>query len=257
MKSKELLYEIGEISDKFICVGAPVMKRQTKYRFLRWLAVAACLCLVLAGLGLWRIERVNPTIPPVVDIPEHNATGGDEHNATGGEGNFDYERAYAPKLYQLDSDLMNYIVESGGTDLYEWLEQVTEETKKSKYNISDPKLVPALLRTIEKYNIPKAEFERLNNDRIDAYKEMGDDIRIEQICYTQEEVDALYSKNTATITRTFATKYAIVVGDKAYAPNFYLHASEKELQACAITASAIKEKTELLYADGVMDGVAE
>lgn len=244
MKNKELLYAIGGIDDKFIHIAAPVVKNNSKHYSLRGLAVAACLCLVLVGIGIWHSGVFDASVPPVIDFPDYNATGG--------EGNFDYERAYAPKLYQLDSALMDYIVESGGTDLYEWLEQVTEETKKSKYNISDPKHTPVLLRTIEKYNIPKKEFERINNHSIAIYEKSGDYNLIEQVCYTQEEVDALYSKNAAKITEVFATKYAITVGDKAYAPNFYLNASEKELKKYDIPLSTIKEKAELLLADGVI-----
>ncbi len=249
MKNKELLYAIGGIDDKFIRVAAPVVKNNSKHYSLRWLAVAACLCLVLVGIGIWHGGMFEPNVPPVIDLPEYNATGG--------EGNFEYERAYTPKLYQLDSALMDYIVESGGTDLYEWLEQVTEETKKSKYNISDPEYAPSLIRTIKKYNIPKEEFERINNNNVAIYEKSEDYNLIEQVCYTQEEVDALYSKNAAKITEVFATKYAIVVGDKAYAPNFYLNASEKELKKYDIPVSIIKEKAELLLANGVITETVE
>ncbi len=245
MKNKELLYAIGEIDDKFIRIAAPIAKNNPKRYALRWLAVAACLCFVLVGIGMWQ----GGMFEPMVDLPEYNAIGG--------EGNFEYERAYAPKLYQLDSALMDYIVESGGTDLYQWLEQVTEETKKYKYNISDPQYVPSLIRTIEKYNIPKEEFERINNDNISDYEKSGDHNLIEQVCYTQEEVDALYSKNAAKIAEAFATKYAIIVGDKVYAPNFYLNASEKELKKYDIPVSKINKKTALLLKDGVITETTE
>ena len=245
MDNKTLLLTIGEIDEKYIKTASPFDNKSVKTHMLKWWVIAACLCLVLVGIGMWQ----GGMFEPVVDLPEYNATGG--------EGNFDYEQAYAPKIYQLDSALMDYIVESGGTDLYEWLEQVTEETKKSKYNISDPKHTPALLRTIEKYNIPKEEFERINNHSIAIYEKSGDYSLIEQVCYTQEEVDALYSKNAAKITEVFATKYAIVAGDKAYAPNFYLNASEKELKKYDIPVSVIKEKAELLLTDGVITEVIE
>ncbi len=244
MKKQELLYAIGGIDDKFIRIAAPVMKNGTKRYIVRWFTVAACLCLILVAIGMWQGGMFEPNVPPVVDLPEYNATGG--------EGNFEYERAYKPKLYQLDSALMDYIVESGGTDLYEWLENETEKAKKSEYNISDPEYVPSLIRTIEKYNIPKEAFERINNNNIASYEKSGDYNLIEQVCYTQEEVDALYSKNAAKITEVFATKYAIVVDDNAYAPNFYLNASEKELKKYDISASVIKEKAELLLTDGVI-----
>lgn len=249
MKNKELLYAIGSIDDKFIRVAAPVLKNNSKHYSLRWLAVAACLCLVLVGIGMWHSGIFDTSVPPVVDLPEYNATGG--------EGDFDYERAYAPKLYQLDSALMDYIVESGGTDLYEWLEQVTEETKKSKYNISDPKHTPALLRIIEKYNVPKEDFEKINNNNIADYEKSGDYNLIEQVCYTQEEVDALYSNNDAKITEVFATKYAIIVNDRAFAPGFYLNASEKELKKYDIPVAIIEEKVALLIKDSVITETTE
>ncbi len=236
MNNKILLFAIGGIDDKYISVAAPVAKKGFKLHILRWCAVAACLCLVLVGVGLWKSGIFETNLP--------------EYNATGGDGIFEYERAYDPKLYQLNSDLMDYIYESGGTDLYEWLEQRSEEVKKSEYNISDPEYVPVLLRTIEKYNISKEEFEKINNNSIAVYEKSGDYNLIEQVCYTQEEVDAVYSKNAAKINEVFATKYAIVVGDKAYAPNFYLNASEKELKKYDIPVLMIKEKAKLLLEDG-------
>ncbi len=245
MNNKTLLLTIGEIDDKYIKTASPFDNKSVKPHMLKWGVIAACLCLVLVGIGIWQ----GGMFEPIVDLPEYNATGG--------EGNFDYERAYAAKLYQLDGALMDYVVESGGTDLYEWLEQVTEETKKYKYNISDPKYTPALLRTIEKYNILKEEFERINNNNIVIYEKSGDYNLIEQVCYTQEELDAIYSNNAANITEVFATKYAIVVGDKAYAPKFYLNASKKELKQYDIPVSVIKEKAELLLTDGVITEVTE
>ena len=244
MKNKELLYAIGGIDDKYIRAAAPVVKNNLKHYSLRWIAIAACLCLALVGIGLWQSGTFESNLPPMIDTPEYNATGG--------EGVFEYERAYVPKLYQLDSSLMDYIVESGGTDLYEWLEQVTEETKKSKYNISDPEYAPSLIRTIKKYNISKEEFERINNNNIAIYEKSGNYNLIEQVCYTHEEVDALFSNNDAKITEIFATKYAIIAKDKAYAPGFYLNASEKELKKYDITLSAIEEKVTLLIDDGVI-----
>lgn len=249
MKNKELLYAIGGIDDKFIHIAAPVVKNNSKHYSLRWLAVAACLCLVLVGIGMWHSGIFDPDVPPVVDLPEYNATGGD--------GIFDYERAYVPKLYQLDSALMDYIVESGGTNLYEWLEQGSKELMKSKHNISDPEYIPILLQTIKKYNIPKEEFEIINNNSIASYEKSGNYNLIEQVCYTQEEVDAIYSNNAAKITEVFATKYAIIVNDRAFAPGFYLNASEKELKKYDIPVSVIKEKAELLLTDGVITEAGE
>ncbi|MBQ3084723.1 MAG: hypothetical protein IJC46_04645 [Clostridia bacterium] len=252
MKNMELLYALSEIGDQYIQNTLPVNKK--KHFSFVWVAAAACVCLALVGLGVWR-SGIFDVEAPSLTPPENSAVvvpSLPEYNAIGGEGHFEYERAYVPKLYQLDSALMDYIVESGGADLYEWLEQETEAMKRLKYNISNPNYVPTLLRVIEKYNVPKDEFERINNHSIAIYEKNGDYSFIEQVCYTQEEVDALYSKNAAKITEVFATKYAIIVGDKAYAPSFYLNATEQELKEVAISRSVIEEKVKMLLADGVI-----
>ncbi len=250
MNNKKLLSVIGQIEDQFILAAEPDTEKPKTHHLLRWsMVAAACLCLALVGFSMWMGKGVNPSVPPSSDLPEYNAIGG--------EGNFDYERAYAPKLYQLDSALMDYIVEVGGTDLYEWIEKRSNEIKKSKFNISDPVFEPVLIQVIERYGVPKEVFERINDNNIAIYEKNGDYNLIEQVCYAQEEVDALYSDNAAKITEVFATKYAIVVGDKAYAPNFYLNASEKELKKYDIPVSAIKEKAELLLADGVITKASE
>lgn len=185
-------------------------------------------------------------------LTSHNAESANNYIAVGGEGDFQYERAYDPKIYGLDGALIKFISNENGTDLDSWLQEITEETKASKYGISSPEKIPPLILAIEEFDISKADFERINANNIAIYEKNGDYSIIEQVCFTQEEIDALYSNDEEKIIQAFASDYAIISDGKAFAPNFYLNASAKELNSYGISATAVAEKTNVLLSAGII-----
>ena len=108
-------------------------------------------------------------------------------------------------------------------------------------------MTPSLVKVIHEFDVPKEVFEQFNNEWI------KDGVSLKDYCFTQEEIDALYSNDDARITAAFASEYAIISGNKAYAPRFYLNASDEELAAYGITPAMIAEKTDLLLSNPTLN----
>lgn len=175
-----------------------------------------------------------------------------EFLATGGDGDMYYERAYNDKIYGVTGRLIDYIEKSTGRDYMAWSQEVTNKTKSLKYTLSSPSYTPRILLVIEEFDISKTDFERINNEGIE-YLESIDEDPFSLGCYTQEEIDALYSGDPSRITEVFATEYAIIKDGQAFAPKFYLNATESELSSYGITDKMVSAKTNVLLADSIIE----
>lgn len=176
-----------------------------------------------------------------------------EFLATGGDSDVRYTRAYNDKIYGVSSRMIEYIEKSTGRDYDVWLQEITNKTKSLKYTLSSPSYTPRILLVIEEFDISKTDFERINNEEIEFLKSVNEDDPISWGCYTQEEIDALYSGDPALITEVFATEYAIVKDGQAFAPKFYLNATASELSAYGITDKMVTAKTNVLLADSIIE----
>ena len=215
-----------------------------------FLTVTACLVILVQLLCFTSCRKQEPVSQPDSAIETEESSG---TLAMSTEGNPDYERAYQPKIYQINGDLDRYITQNCDVDLEAWFEAECDKIKEAKYGIADPSIKPMLLAAIEEFQVPRAEFERINQEYIDFYENQeGMESMIPQVCYTAEEIDALYSNDPAELARVFATEYAIVCDDTAYAPKFYLEATEAELSTCGITAPMITAKNDLLVSNSVV-----
>lgn len=191
------------------------------------------------------ITEEQPTEDPDIDNSQ------DGEGAHGGEGFIDYERAYRWSLYTT-SDLYDYIKENYdvGPD-EEWLWTPNErEGWTEKYDISSPEYVPWTIYFVKKFDIPKDVFEKLNAESVAVYESM--DMYPYDICYTQEEIDAIYSEDPNITAEVLSTKYAIVSNGRALAPRFYLTASKDELDKYGVSQEQIDEKIKLLCEDKII-----
>lgn len=215
MTSKQLFIAIGEIDDRFIESAHPTPKR----RWVPWVAAAACLSIVMVGIGLWQGGLFTKPEP----LPE----------GLGGDDNHFYSYAYNEKLYSLNGELIDRLQQQG-INVTKWFRERDKETKSAKYTVASPKHTPSLLKAIEDFDIPRDQL----HDR-----------------FTKEELDALYSGDPAIITKTFASPYAIVARDRAFAPKFYLNATEEELRLYGITQEMIIQKIPLLRKERVIESI--
>ena len=90
MKSKRILNALGQVDERYIDEAAVIKPTSTRYHWVRWSALAACLCLVVGGT-IWFANRAarssaadnvvfpedNVTIPPdeaTPSIPDYHVT---------------------------------------------------------------------------------------------------------------------------------------------------------------------------------------
>ncbi len=219
---------------------------------LRICAAAACLCLIMVGIGIWQSGFFTNTEP--IPIPNDTVTVPNDPvpapEAMGGDDNHAYHYAYLSKLYMIESELIT-LLEQQGHQVQEWLIDRDNQCKQTVYKSSEPDTIPLLLEFIEAFDIPRKTIEAFNQKNIQFYQHDYPNL-FDELCFTEEELDALYSGDPVTITRVFASPYAIVVNDRPYAPHFYLNATKEELQKYGITQEMIEQKRELLYEDGVI-----
>lgn len=250
MTNQQLLHAIGGIDDRFITAAVP---KEPKRHMIRWYAaVAACLCLVMVGVGLWQnrfFTKPDPLPTPngTETVPNDPVPGPE---AMGGDDNHAYHYAYLSKLYMMDNELIT-LLEQQGHKVQQWLIDNDNATKQTVYKVSEPDDVPLLLEAIEEFNISRKTIEELNRKEIEYYQKDYPNL-VDELCFTEEELDALFSKDPITITRVFASPYAVVVNDRPFAPHFYLNATEEELQKYGITQEMIEQKRELLYEDEII-----
>lgn len=233
-----------------------------------------CLAVIITAIGFSNTWRDQPTHTPNINVVDptddeaaidvtdtnnadmnnadldNNQESDDEQEAHGGfDGEYAYSYAYDYRLYALDTYLIEYVKENIDPDFGEWLNMLDEEGNGIDYFIGNPDYIPWLIRVIEEFDIPKEAFEEINNTLFKINDKNGwpqDDT------FTQDEIDAIYSKDAATITKIFASDYAIIVGDKACAPEWYLNASQEEIKKYGISTSEINAKTEILIENSII-----
>ena len=62
MKSKRLLTLIGEIDDRYIEEAAPAARKHMKAAWVKWVGIAACLCLIVTGTAYFANRAVDSEV---------------------------------------------------------------------------------------------------------------------------------------------------------------------------------------------------
>lgn len=297
MKNEKLFSAFGLIDDRYIIQAAP--KKQEKAapveekktvlspRNRRFIAVAACVCLIFA-LGFMLLNGafggtpssgvapmpgpggnstgVDRTPEPGGDNPSTNiesAPGGNNTSTeedpfldgSGGDGNEKYDQAYVRKLGN-SHGLSDYIEETTSTDMSEWFLARDTAVKQMKYVGANPDLTPYLVEIIREFNVPKEVLAESNKKELEYALKTGavpETVMEHYDILTQEEIDIIYSGSDAAIAEHFATPYAIISNGKAYAPRFYINATDEELAKYGITRAEVEEKIKILRSDGVIE----
>lgn len=148
-----------------------------------------------------------------------------------GTGGDQYANYYEPCNFILDNipvELMNL---RDSSEVTEWLE---------KDKLSSRQSVPSSIKDyvniysfITDFNITKEETET-------ALKYYLEDPS--QLNY--EDLDIIYSGDIELITKTYASEYSIVVGDKIYSPEWVYTHSAEDYKAAGITAEDILSKVD-------------
>ncbi len=195
--------------------------------------ISACACCVafvaLAGLGVWKsgffatrpIQGEETSAPTTVE-PTLTPADPDNSIACGGE-DYGWFNAYSDVLYSINSGLIDYIKEECNIDYVQWSESRKPLFLATKYDLSDPECMPSLSEAIKIFNVP----EQIIKD------EYG---------FSDEEIDALYSGDLKDISRVFPADNAIIHNGRAFAPKWYLNATDEELARYGISRKAVTDK---------------
>jgi hypothetical protein len=91
-----------------------------------------------------------------------------------------------------------------------------------------------------------ADAVKKNNEHYERVIELqnGDDYHKQDI-FSSADLEALLSRDEKIITAKFATKQAIVIGDRAYSPIWLYSHSSDDYKAAGITQGMIEDKLEL------------
>ncbi|MCL2018831.1 MAG: hypothetical protein FWG70_03635 [Oscillospiraceae bacterium] len=121
----------------------------------------------------------------------------------------------------------------------DWLNNVVEERKKfagkreelyvSWVDLSD---YHNLYTFICEFNLSEQQIR----EALYEWNEFGVADMVEKYIYSEEEIEAISTKNKEEITRLFATSLAIVKGDKIYVPGWFFYNSAEDYQKADITA---------------------
>ena len=158
----------------------------------------------------------------------------------------DHYNAYLWYYHKLDVSKINYpykfYLEFSGVDTnfnhpYGTVDEEYDEWLEERFNytgtVEEPNdvMVCTVLHLVRDFNVPKEEFERVNEKVYPLYGPT----------YTQQEIDALYSDDIADFYREFKNPCAILVGDKVYLPQMLEDLTMEELKELGITEDIIGE----------------
>ncbi|MDR0326112.1 MAG: hypothetical protein LBI19_08485 [Oscillospiraceae bacterium] len=171
-------------------------------------------------------------------------------------GGGDIEKFYTPcidKLY-VSSPIWEDIAMYLGLTEREFLDNLYEKYEGNFWSTFDKSSLMEttnLLSIMVVYDIPNevvlASIMELNDMNENFAVQFGDeDFRDRK--FTDAEIEALLSRDAATVLEHFATEKAVVIGDKVYSPVWlYLHTPE-DYEKAGITIEMLEEKLNL-YGD--------
>ncbi|MCH5200340.1 MAG: hypothetical protein J1F60_05205 [Oscillospiraceae bacterium] len=215
MKEKETLKlynSITNVNNQFI-EEAQAKTKKKKSGWLRWGAMAACLC--LAAVGAVVLSQQN-NLTPDIDLDYEEPTMPepfDLSNPSGGDWLRDYTEEYVLRFENLTSDILELVPRN---DFTAWLKKHDEEKIASEERIS-PLTVLAFVM----------EFDISKEQLLSVIAEDNDP----SWTITREDVDVIYSGDMELINKTFINEYSVLHNNKIYTPEwFYEHTTAEYIE---------------------------
>ena len=133
----------------------------------------------------------------------------EEELPTGGDEERHLAYKYTDRLSNIKGHWMSFVLEETGKDIGTLWEKEWEP-------ISDEAL--SLFMVIDKLNVPKKKFIEVNNKELETLRAAGSDVFPEDVifrdyCFTDEEIDIIYSGDKKRIAAAFANPYAVIADD--------------------------------------------
>ena len=230
MKEKEtskLYNSITNVNNQFI-EEAQAKTKKKKNGWLKYGAMAACLCLAVVGAivflqqnsltsdididGEDTSDKNQQTVPDYEELimPEPF----DLPNPSGGDWLRDYTEEYVLRFENLTSDILELVPRN---DFTVWLNNHHEEKIASEERI--PPLT--VLAFVTEFDISKEQL-------LSVIAEDNDP----SWTITREDVDVIYSGDMELINKTFINEYSVLHNNKIYTPEwFYEHTASEYIEA--------------------------
>ena len=174
-------------------------------RFIIILLVAA---MALTMFACGKSATNNGSLPVSDDSPS-DISPYDEQDAKGGNGNRKLDFKYVDKCVSLNRDFVDYIEGLVGMDIDTWQKTVLKTTE----DITNG----GIFNEISTLGISKEDFIRINNSAIDKISKVNGfpskEIYDNNYCFTDEEIDIIYSGDKKRIAEAFANPYAVIADD--------------------------------------------
>jgi hypothetical protein len=170
-----------------------------------------------------------------------------------------HEIFFDPYINRMYSSFSVYEIfaEYLGIDVEKFIQERIEKRNRMGHGKNDAPYLNSLMDTtnlywtIIEYNIPDDVIIRAfqySNGLVQGLIERFNDDYYRRDIFTDDEINALLSRNEATILKAFASDYSIVVNERIFSAAWVYTRSIEEIKAAGITSTMLEEKLHL-YAE--------
>ena len=218
-------------------------------RFIMILLVAAmALTMVACGKEVTSSESSLPNKPISESTPVDTDTS-DGQEGTGGDSLRWTNYKYEDRLTSIDRNWDIYVTEKTGKDLGELWKTEWKTEEGAPFSMLD---------IIYELDIPREMFVEDNNKKIANLREsdwdyLTDEVIFRDYCFTDEEIDAIYSRDKKRIAEAFAFPYAVVADNWELYPLRWIIDNPATLyKERDISLEAIQKSVDKIIEDGLV-----
>jgi len=219
-------------------------------RFIMILLVAVMAFTMFAcGKEVTSSESSLPNEPISEGTPVDTDTS-DGQEGTGGDELIWTDHKYEDRLTSIDTNWVDYIIEKTGKHIGElW---------KTEWRCEDGSAF-SMLDIIYELDIPREKFVEENNKELADLREsdwdyLTDEVIFRDYCFTDEEIDVIYSGDKRRIAEAFAFPYAVVADNWELYPLRWIIDNPATLyEEREISIEAIQKSVDKIIEDGLVE----
>ena len=222
-------------------------------RFIMILLVAAmALTMFACGKATTSSESSLPDEPISEGTPvDTDASDGQE--GTGGDSLRWVDNKYSDRLTSIGKPWCDYVIEKTGLDIDKFM--------KSKEWVNELGVRSfSLMEIIDALNINREKFKEIDNKHITLHQELMSSLgysieesALQKLCFTDEEIDIIYSGDKKRIAEAFAFPYAVVADNWELYPLRWIIDNPATLyKEREISLDAIQKSVDKIIEDGLV-----
>jgi len=176
------------------------------------------------------------------------STPADTEEGIGGDNSRWIVNRHSDKLTSIRSPWRDYIFEQTGKYTIEWWD--------SGEWCTDDNIPFSLIEIIDEVCISKEKFTELNNEKLEQLRNSNsftDEVIFRDYCFTDEEIDIIYSGDKKRIAEAFAFPYAVVADNWELYPLRWIIDNPATLyKEREISLDAIQKSVDKIIEDGLV-----